>query len=70
MTERKFKSYTLWLHWENVGWKPYITCLNFPYPAENPREVLSDWAKSHYPQYWDRKDWMILPEGRKPKGVK
>ena len=70
MTERKYKSYTLWLHWDNSEWTKAITCLNLPFPAENPREILYRWARSHYPQYWKRKDWMVLPAGRKPKGMK
>lgn len=68
MTQRKFKSYTLWLKWRNRSWKPHITCLNLPWPAENPRNILKTWARSHYPGlHWSRDKWMILPEGRKPK---
>jgi hypothetical protein len=70
MTERKFKSYTLWLKWPNLGWKPECTCLNLPWPAANPRNVLSTYMGSLYGKHWERgKNWMILPENRKPPGV-
>jgi len=70
MTERKYKSYTLWLKWANLGWMPRVTCLNLPWPAANPRDVLEHHMTMTKYQYshWKRgKDWMILPEDRKPK---
>ncbi len=69
MTERKYASYTLWMKWENLGWVREVTCLNLPWPAANPRKVLSDWVKLRY-QYgrWVRgKTWMILGGNKTPK---
>ncbi len=69
MTKRKFDRYTLWLKWQNVGWQPAITCLDLGWPAENPREVLEDWAWSNYPgRHWKRDDWMILGGDKVPSG--
>lgn len=69
MTERKFKSYTLWLKWLFIGWKPYVTCLNLPWPSDNPISVLRDRRMVRFKGgHWKRgKTWMILPEGRRPK---
>jgi len=69
MTQRKYKSYTLWLKWIKQGWQPTITCLNLPWPAENPLFVLNTWREIFYnSSNWIRgKTWMILPEGRRPK---
>lgn len=73
MTQRKFKSYTLWMKWRNLGWKPCVTVLNLPFPSDNPIYVLESWIKSKYYSWynavWVRgKTWMILPDDRKPKG--
>jgi hypothetical protein len=70
MADPKFKSYTLWLNWSNKGWQPFVTVLNRPWPAENPRQFLLKWAESGFPSKWGR-DWRdnmkILPDGRHPK---
>jgi len=72
MTERKFKSYTLWMKWRYQGWRPAITCLNLPWPAANPRKVLEEWIKSqtHCGHRVRGKTWMILPEHRMPKQLR
>ena len=71
MTERKFKSYSLWMKWQNLGWKVGATCKNLPWPAANPRVVLERWMRCYEYGYWVRgKTWLILPVGKKPKGVK
>ena len=69
MTERKFKSYTLWLKWKGSGWQANVTASNLPWPSDNPRDVLKHWMECSYlGDYWVRgKTWMILPEGRKPR---
>lgn len=70
MTERKFKSYTLWMKWRNWGWNPHATCLNLPYPSINPIDVLKKIMESYWSGYWKRgRTWMILPDDRKPKGA-
>ena len=67
MTERKFKSYTLWMKWRDYGWSPSATCLNRPFTAESPIKVLSFYMQNYSTIYWKRgKTWMILPEDRKP----
>ena len=68
MTERKFNEYTLWLKWQNKGWTKAITCLNLPWPAENPRDVLFEWVKTNYVTHWDEKNWVILGGDKKPSG--
>ncbi len=70
MTERKFKSYTLWMKWRNLGWHPEATISNLPWPAANPIDILKEWVESRYScKNWIRgKTWMILPEGREPRG--
>ena len=70
MTKRKFKAYSLWLKWSNIGWQVAATCKNMPWPAENPRAFLLQWAETHYPSRWGeewRKKIRILPEGRRPR---
>ena len=68
MTERKFKSYTLWMKWRDLGWRREMTCLNLPWPAANPIDVLKGMTKNYSPPLWIRgKNWMILPEDREPK---
>lgn len=70
MTERKYASYTLWMKWVNLGWRAEATCLDLPWPAANPREVLSDWVRHRYSHLdWKRgKNWMILGGVKTPKG--
>ena len=69
MTARKFKSYTLWIKWANLGWTKAATCLNSHWPSENPIEVLEFYVESKYPFGWAKrgKAWMILPEDKIPK---
>lgn len=75
MTARKFKNYTLWVKWRQIGWEPILNCSNPTNSDINPIEVLEYWFRDEYVNlnlpYWKRgKTWMILPSGRKPKGVK
>lgn len=70
MTKRKFKSYTLWIKWYRCAWGPELTCTE---PTEstgfaNPITVLEErMAPLSNSPYWKRgKNWMILPEGKKP----
>jgi hypothetical protein len=70
MTKRKFDKYTLWLKWGNLGWRPAIVIVNLPWPAENPRKVLENWASNNYPSRWPRSDWMILGGDKTPVGYK
>jgi len=59
------------MKWSDRRWKPYITCLNLPWPSANPRAVLSEWRKYNFTyKHWKQgKTWMILPDDRKPKGA-
>jgi len=69
MSELKFKRYTLWVKWKNLGWRKLVTCVAGKYPMENPRKVLENYVTNRFP--WtgrlDRgRTWMILPGNRKP----
>jgi len=71
--KRKFKAYSLWLKWGNLGWRIAATCKNVAYPGENPRSLLMEWAASHYPSKWGcdwRRKVRILPEGKRPRDAR
>lgn len=70
MTERKYNKYTLWVKWKNRGWCPAVTCLDLPWPADNPIRVLKRWARTSYMSAWDKSEWMILGGDKKPSGLK
>ncbi len=73
MSKRKFDRYTLWLTWRTRKgkreWSPYMTCVQRPWPAGNPRKFLFEWVETHFPGlHWDRKYWMILGGDKVPAG--
>jgi hypothetical protein len=78
MTARKYKAYTLWLKWNDVGWHPEITVLSESNPPcrtgvrqDSPRALLLEWIERRFAVAWGP-DWRsrvrILPAGRRPKG--
>ncbi len=72
MTKRKYKAYTLWLKWKSSpGWARTFTVKDEGWPGENPILVIKQWIKWGWAgKYWEKRDWVILPEGKTPKGYK
>lgn len=76
MSDRKHETYTLWLQWNFIGWRPEISASNpRTYHYKSPKEFLWDWAENSFPSHWGFKnkqgDWKryvrVLPKGQVPK---
>lgn len=72
---RLYESYTLWMKFRNSGWTAYFTVKNDPDRWPSPIWIIEHWIvdrgylETEFP-YWKRgKNWMILPEGKKPAAL-
>lgn len=67
MSKRKHNAYTLWLKWNDVGWRPEFTVKDTG--NANPRKVCKEYFKWRFAPHeaWNWNMIMVLPEGRTPK---
>lgn len=64
---RKYREYTLWLKYCNVGWIRAFTVVDHGWPGQNPIEICKEWYEKHYTNpRWDKSKMIILPRGKEP----